>query len=430
MSLFGSMTTAISGMTAQSRALSNISENVANSQTVGFKRLDTSFEDLLGQASGKTTVSGAVAASVSATNGIQGSIEQVESPLSLALAGRGFFSVARPATREADGTVVFDPRETFSRAGDFAMDQDGFLVNGSGYALQGWAMREDGTPDRTALAPIRINDSIYQPAPSTQITLSANLPATPPAAEMATTTQVYDGLGTQQPVRLGWTQLSANTWRLAVSAPGATTPDLGGIDVQFGGNGAPAGTISGLANGSGALAGTAFAPGGPAAVDLSADFGNGAQPLRINLGRFATADGLTQYSGTDYELRSVAQDGAPPGAFSSVTVRDDGDVVVNYDNGQSRTLARVPVVTFADPDALERLDGQAFGRTAEAGAIQVTDPGRNGAGQLNAGAVERSNVDIAAEFSKLIVAQRAYTANTRVVTTSDEMLQETLNMRR
>ncbi len=142
------------------------------------------------------------------------------------------------------------------------------------------------------------------------------------------------------------------------------------------------------------------------------------------------AQGITQFTGTDLVVRNLQQNGVPPGAFSGITVRGNGDLAVNYDNGQSRVVFRVPIVAFADADKLQRLDGQAFMRTVESGEARVTDVSSNGVGKLVVGALERSNVDIAAEFTKLIVAQRAYTANTRVVTTSDEMLQETINMRR
>ena len=111
-------------------------------------------------------------------------------------------------------------------------------------------------------------------------------------------------------------------------------------------------------------------------------------------------------------------------------MKPNGDVVVNYDNGQSRVLARVPVVTFANPDALQREDGQAFSATRDSGPGQVVQSGSNGAGSLVASAVEGSNVDIAREFTKLIVAQRAYSANTKLVTTADELLQQTLDMKR
>jgi flagellar hook protein FlgE len=150
--------------------------------------------------------------------------------------------------------------------------------------------------------------------------------------------------------------------------------------------------------------------------------------LTLSLG--ANGTGITQHTGTEYRMRTLSQDGVPPGSYSGISIRENGDVVVNYDNGQTRVAAHVPLITFTDPDQLQRQDGQAFTRTAEAGEPRIAEAGADGAGLLVAGAVERSNVDIAAEFSKLIVAQRSYTANTRIVTASDEMLQDTLNMRR
>ena len=120
----------------------------------------------------------------------------------------------------------------------------------------------------------------------------------------------------------------------------------------------------------------------------------------------------------------------PPGSFSSISTNSSGDISVNYDNGQSRPIARVPIVTFASPDALQRQDGQSFTATIASGAALTQDAGTNGAGNLVTGSVEQSNVDIAQEFSKLIVAQRAYSANTKLVTTADELLQQTIDMKR
>jgi flagellar hook protein FlgE len=120
----------------------------------------------------------------------------------------------------------------------------------------------------------------------------------------------------------------------------------------------------------------------------------------------------------------------PPGSFSSLSTRSTGDLVVNYDNGQSRTIGRVPVVTFNNPDGLQRQDGQAFTATVASGTPLAEDAGTNGAGSLVTQSTESSNVDIASEFTKLIVAQRAYSANTKMVTTADDMLQQTIDMKR
>jgi flagellar hook protein FlgE len=170
--------------------------------------------------------------------------------------------------------------------------------------------------------------------------------------------------------------------------------------------------------------------GEPAIISFTADFGQGPQVVTIDVGAFGAARGVTQYAGDEYVVRNLAQNGVPLGSFSSINIRENGDVAINYDNGQSRVIARVPITTFSAPDQLQRLDGQAFMRTLESGEARTADAASNGAGRLAIGSIERSNVDIASEFSKLIVAQRAYTANTRIVTASDEMLQDTINMRR
>ena len=195
----------------------------------------------------------------------------------------------------------------------------------------------------------------------------------------------------------------------------------------------PDGTIAQFTNGTTTplVTGTSGAAGTPASITFSADFGQGLQTMKLNLGNFGVSGGLTQFSqGTGLSVNSFEQNGIPLGSFSSVTTQKNGDVRINYDNGQSRVVARVPVTVFKDADRLEHLDGQAFLRTTESGEARVVEAGEDGAGLLSPRAVERSNVDIATEFSKLILAQRAYSANTKIVTTVDELLQETLNMRR
>lgn len=427
MSLFGSMTTAISGLMAQSRALGHVSDNLANSQTVGFKRVDTNFQDLITQSSPSLHAPGAVLARPKFTNSVQGTIEQSENPLALAVGGQGFFSVAQ-ARGFLNGLPTFDERQFFSRAGDFRLDRDGYLVNGGNYFLQGWPVASDGVVDRTTLEPIRVSQQVFNPIATSEIELAANLPALDPPATPAdarsfsTQVQVYDSLGTRRALTLTFAQTPgspgpARSWQMSIS------PDpVGGpvdIPITFGTNG----TLESFDSVTGA-------PNTPLTYSFDMDFGLGTQTIRLAMGRFGVAQGLTQYAGTDFSLRNIQQNGVPPGSYAGLAIRDNGDVAVNYDNGQSRVIYRVPIVAFSDPDRLQRLDGAAFMRTIESGEAQVNDVNGNGVGKLVTGALERSNVDMATEFTKLIVAQRAYSANTRVVTASDEMLQETINMSR
>lgn len=454
MSLLGSMTTAISGLAAQARALGHVSDNVANSQTVGFKRVDTNFTSWLTRSNLRLHMPGSVEARPDYTNTVQGTIEQVENPLAMAIAGQGFFSVAQ--ARGGQGAdVVFDERQFYTRAGNFAMDRDGFMVNGSGYYLQGWRVPQGEEPDRTTLTPIRISELVYNPVPTGRIDLAANLPAgigNAPVANLPSATvagtqpqessilQIYDALGNQRQITLNWWRVDGDTWRVALDTPGAAAPPAPGAraaEINFGGTipgGATAapGTISSITNlqNIAAPGGGPFALGEQATMGFEVDYGFGPQAISLRLGGYGVPTGLTNYSGTIYSVRDLSQDGVPLGSFSGVTVRENGDIAVNYDNGQTRIVARVPVVSFNDPDKLQRLDGQAFMRTLESGEVRVTDASSNGVGKLVTGSVERSNVDIAAEFSKLILAQRAYTSNTRIVTASDEMLQDTINMKR
>ena len=436
MSLFGALTTAISGLNAQSRALGNVSDNVANSQTVGFKRVDTQFVNYLTQSTNASHSPGSVIARPDYTNGVQGTIEQSGDPLALAVGGGGMFSVAA-ALGSANGRPVFDERQFFTRAGDFRLDRDGFMVNGSGYYLQGWPSDTAGSPDRTTLSPIQVNHQVFNPVPTTGMELAANLPPPTPTTPISAQMQLYDSLGVRHIVNLGFSQTAPNVWDLAIDVPddiGAAA--RGTAEIRFGAGGPPAvaaspdGTIAGFGTVTGSVTAAAGVTGDPAEITFNADFGQGPQTVTLNLGAIGEARGLTQFAATAFSVRNQTQNGVPLGSYAGVAMRENGDVAVNYDNGQSRIIARVPLVAFSDADKLQRLDGQAFMRTVESGEARVTDPASNGVGKLVTGSVERSNVDIATEFTKLIVAQRAYTANTRIVTASDELLQETINMRR
>jgi len=438
MSLFGAMNTAISGLTAQSAAFSNIGDNIANSQTVGYKRVDTSFEDYLTTSTAAASQSGAVVARPDYVNTVQGTVKQTDRPLDLAIAGQGFFTVSSQVG-EAKGAPVFKGQAEYTRTGDFALNKDGYLVNSAGKFLNGWPAAGAGAIDSTTLKPIQVSQASYSPVPTSEVTLAANLPATPGSATPITSqVQVYDALGQTHSLQLAWTPMAGtpNAWQVAITQPGASpavaTP-LGVAAINFGAAGnpsAPEGTVGSVAAVSGAITGSTFATGTSASLNVVANFGSGPQTIALNLGTFGQANGLTQFAGSDYSLKSLTQNGVAPGSFTNVQTRSNGDVVMNFDNGQSRTVARVPVTTFAAADALQRVDGQAFTATRDSGAGQTLASGSNGAGSLTVSAVESSNVDIATEFTKLIVAQRAYSANTKMVTTADTLLQETLDMKR
>ncbi len=435
MSLFGAMDTAISGLNGQAAAFSNISDNVANGQTVGFKRIDTAFTDYLTTSTASVNDSGAVVARPDYANNVQGTVAQTGNPLAMAITGQGFFSVSESSGGGPAGTQ-FLPQQFYTRAGDFSMNKDGYLVNSAGNFLDGWSVDPaTGAVQRGKFAPIQVSQNVDTPVPTTSMTLSANLPATPTGnVPISSQASIYDSLGSPHALTLSWSQNAANDWTVSVSSPdtkgGAT---IGTARVNFGstsGNTVPEGTVGSVSGATGGIATSAFAPGSSASLSFTTDFGSGPQTIALGLGQYGTATGLTQYAGADYTLHGLDQNGIPPGSFSSVSTTAAGDIVINYDNGKSRTVAQVPITTFNDPNALQRKNGQAFEETSTSGGARVQSAGSNGAGGIVTSSVEQSNVDIATEFTKLIVAQRAYSASTKVITTAEDLLQQTIDMKR
>jgi len=463
MSLLGAMNTAISGLTAQAAAFGNISDNVANSQTVGYKEVNTNFVDYLTTSTATTNDPGAVVAQPAYANNVQGTVSQINNPTALAIAGQGFFAVSQ-STGAVNSIPTFNPQQFYSRAGDFQLNASGYLVNSAGEYLNGWSVNSStGVVNQNTLAPIQVTQTVFNPIPTGNVVLSANLPATPaagtaapatlttPASPISSDLTVYDALGSPQTVTLQWIQNAPSDWTVSIDSPKDTsnpTPGspyiIGTAEVQFGPTvstipAVPNGTIGQITNMTGAVTagpnppGTLGNPtlttGGAATLTFTTNFGSGPQPITLNLGTYGGTSGLTQYAGTQYDLEGLTQDGVPPGSFAGVTPQANGDIVVNYNNGQTRTIAQVPVVTFNNPDALQRQDGQSFTATLGAGTPLAEQASTNGAGNLVTSSVESSNVDIATEFSDLIVAQQAYSANAKLVTTAQQMLQTTVDMK-
>jgi flagellar hook protein FlgE len=434
MSLFGAMNTAISGLSSQSSAFGNISDNVANSQTVGYKRIDTNFIDYLTTSTAAHNDPGAVVATPDYVNNVQGAVTQTDNPLGLVITGQGFFAVSQQ-NGEVNNIPTFSPQQFYTRAGDFQMDKNGFLVNSAGNYLNGWPVDiTTGTVNQNTLKPIQVTQTVYNPVATSSVTLSANLPATPATSPTQSDIDVYDALGKMHTITLNWVQSSPDNWTVQVASPDdITAADRGTADVSFGANGVPAGTIGNLSadpNNPGSIQTSSYAANTAATVTFNSDFGTGsAQTIQLNIGTFGQTNGVTQYAGSTFDLRGVTQNGVPPGAFSSVSTQSNGNIVINYDNGQSRVIAQVPVITFNDPNGLQRQNGQAFTASADSGAPLAESAGTNGAGTLVTESVESSNVDIATEFTKLIVAQQAYSANTKMVTTASQMLQQTIDMK-
>jgi flagellar hook protein FlgE len=215
-------------------------------------------------------------------------------------------------------------------------------------------------------------------------------------------------------------------------ATNGTVP--GFIDVQFGQTPDTAGTLVALSNQFNP-SGNATVPvlqtdGQAAQISFQVNYGLGAQTVDLDLGQFQSTGGVTQFAGDNIDVTRLTQDGVPQGLLKDVRIRDNGDVELQYDNGRSRIFFRVPIAQFNDPNALQREVAQGFTETFDSGAVRIGNAGDNGAGTLRGAALEGSNVDIAEEFSKMIITQRSFSANTRVITTADEMLADIINIKR
>jgi flagellar hook protein FlgE len=360
---------------------------------------------------------------------VGGPISQSDNPLALAISGQGFFAVSEVDGGTAAGPT-FSPQSFYTRAGDFQLDKNGYLVNSQGGYLNGWPETASGQIDTNTLAPIQISESIYQPVAANNVDLSANLPpaGNPDSVNPATqdpitsNVNVYDAKGQAHQLSLSFTSAGANsgTWNVSVSDESGNV--IGTGTVAF----AADGTLASVTQNGTTTSTTGAA--GMLTLNTLNPTASGTQNITLNLGTIGGTGGLTQFAGKSYQLRGLSQDGVPPGNFSGITMQTNGDVVVNYDNGQSRTIARVPVITFSAPDALQRQNGSAFTATVNSGPALAQNAGTNSAGKLVTSSTEQSNVDIANEFSNLIIAQQAYSANAKMVTTANTLMQVTLDM--
>jgi flagellar hook protein FlgE len=692
MSLFAALTVAVGGLAAQSDSIGNISDNLANAQTTGFKSIDTDFESLVTQSNANVNDPGGVRATPQYNNDVQGNVVSAQSSTDLAISGAGFFPV-RPAVVDATGTTTFGGTTYYTRAGDFALNKDGFLVNSEGYYLTGYNVSTSGVVDTSQANPIQLEQLLDNPVATNSVSYAANLPASvtsmtaSPFVSSPSTIEVYDSLGAEHAMTLTWTKTPSDLNNAAASTTigndltltskytGATGPMGNDIslaisaDTNLDGNytatikvngqametytdipaatfwttlagqingtttstqgasrlveadalsgastdaldtstdlttysltgGTGSGDSAYFSTGAGGLNFTALSPGsagdditvqlaqtdaqnhptymdvvikdsktgatetipssghidasdadfwtevrdavntnstlveatytntdgsitaspgsgaafaatslangadpiptanlwslqvsvpggngvdpytkepidytatipvtfnsttsgttaagtlesitaydgtndsysstttGAAQITLPLDFaGSGAvgtQNIVLNLGDFnSSSNGVTQFADTTVSVSTFSQNGIPRGSFQSLSIDQNGYVALNYDNGQIRTIAQIPIVQFFAQDQLQRVTGGAYEQTLTSGDARYSAPGTNGAGTIVGSSLESSNVDIADEFTKLIQAQQIYSANAKTITTADNMMQEAIDI--
>ena len=422
MSVSSAMDTAVSGLTAQSVAFSNLSNNMANSQTVGYKAVDTSFSDFVEASGALEGQSGNVLASTQYANQTTGPITASTANGALAINGNGFFAVNEISGQSNTSTPSFSATQYYTRAGDFSSDKNGYLVNSAGEYLDGFtANATTGSLNTSSLAPINVDNIAYRPTATTNVTVDPTL-----ASTGGTSTQtVYDASGNATTLGLKWSQTSAATattgavYSLAVSGTNAATPPT--ATVAFNTDGTMA-SITGVS------------PAAAATTSGTANFtigtaGAGTTPISLSLGTIGSASSSTTV-GTTFAAGTSSQDGTAAGSQQTgFAMETDGSVVANFANGETQLIGKVPLATFGNANGLQAQDGQAYTATSASGAATMQAAATNGAGSIETQSVEGSTTSLDTDLTKLIVAQQAYAASAKVVTTANEMLQTALAMK-
>ncbi|WPZ22501.1 flagellar hook protein FlgE [Sulfitobacter faviae] len=422
MSITSALQIGVSGLQANSSRVQNISSNIANANTVGYRR---TFSEFVTQNTGSTQagVLTDVRADISANGNIMGTGRATD----LAVQGDGFFVVSRNPNDPVESNYYL------TRAGSFTPDQNGNLRNSAGYFLSGFPTDASGATGSVSstsyndLSTVNVASYQVQGTPSTRVGVSGNVPAQETGAgttgtAFESTLRYVNQLGGSDALNLSWTPgATANEWTVNISDEAGN--NYGDATVNF--------TDSGVNAGSPASYTPGTLPIDPATGVVTLQINNGGtpQPLEIDFGAPGTFEGMTQFSG-DYTPPVFSDDGTETGSLERAEMSNSGILYGVFDNGQRRALFQVPLANVANPDQMRSVDGNAYVATRDSGAVSIGNPMLNGLGSINSGALEGSNVDIAEELTDLIQTQRAYSSSAKIITTSDEMLSETLSIKR
>jgi flagellar hook protein FlgE len=418
MSLYGMMRTGVSGMNAQANRLSTVADNIANSDTTGYKRSTAEFSTLVMSNTEGLYNSGGVTTTVRAQVSGQGVLQYTTSVSDLAVNGDGFF-------------VVQDPSGTpyLTRAGAFVPDGEGRLVNAAGFQLMAYSY-DNGVPSATVngfegLVPVVVSDQEMTATPSTEGTFIGNLPAaaTPVAAGNLPTANLlgsqytskssmvaYDNLGNKVLLDVYFTNTGAGTWQVSVfdqskATAGTSFPYTGGAlgsaNLTFD---ATTGKLSG-------------------AVDSVALTVPNGSAFSLDLSK------LTQL-GAGFTVSDAQVNGNAPGTIDKIQISKDGTVYAQYKDGSTKALYKIPLADVQSPDQLTALAGNIYAQSSDSGAVRVGFANEGKLGSVISGALENSNVDIAEELTNMIAAQRSYTANSKVFQTGSDLMDVLVNLKR
>jgi flagellar hook protein FlgE len=417
-----SFSASLSGLTANQQKLNVIGNNLANINTIAFKASAVEFSDLVSQSVGGSSenpmqIGLGVTTGAISPNFSQGGIENTGVPTNVAIQGSGFFVLGAAGDR------------SYTRAGDFSFDANGLLVTPDGRPVQGYTAIDPvtgnivttGQPSNIIVPP----GVLRPPTATTGFGTSSNLTANAAVGDTFTASlQIFDALGTPHVATITYTNTGPGAWGYDISVPGE--------DVTGGTLGTPSsiGTGTLTFDGSGVLSTVNAAP-VASVVITGPTWANGATPGNMTW-ELLDANGQPTLTGfaAPSATSSVTQNGSAAGTIDAISINASGQLLATFGSGGSVIVAQLSLANFNNPQGLVKLGSNQYGESAAAGIANIGVAGTGGRGTLIGSSLEQSNVDIAQEFTQMILAQRGYQANSKSITTADELLVDTLNLKR
>ncbi|UXX82266.1 flagellar hook protein FlgE [Roseovarius pelagicus] len=434
MTISSSLNAGVAALSANATRLAAISDNIANSATYGYKRVETDFQSLVISSGGGSYSAGGVRSETQRLIDQGGSLVTTSNATDLAVRGRGMLPVARAAEVEVGNG---DSQMLLTTTGSFRTDSNGILRTESGLVLLGWPANPDGTvpefPRDTSdgLEPVQINVNQLTGEPTTELNLGLNLPATDTAATadgipQELSVEYFDNLGKSENIKIDFTPTipgtgNSNEWTMTLMDSAQGNAVIGEYTLSFDDSRASGGTLLSVV--AGAAGGAYDGANGSVIVNVAGG------PMEVKIGRLGASDGLTQLSDSFAPL-SISKDGSPVGNMTSAEVDENGFVHASFDTGITRIIYQVPLVDLPNPNGMVSLDQQTFLPSPESGSFFLWDAGDGPTGDVVSFAREESATDVAGELTDMIQTQRAYSSNAKVIQTVDEMLQETTNIKR
>ncbi len=446
MSLSSGLNAGVAGLSVNSTRLAAISDNIANSNTNGYRKTDVDFSSLVTAQSGGAFTAGGVKVTTFRNVAQAGPIITSNSSTDIAVAGSGLIPVTPISeVNQVNGQRAFQMVAT----GSFRQNENGFLVTPGGLVLTGWPTQADGSlvdsvsrDSPTSLEPVRISAFLTAADPTTAIELGVNLPAEETlagasGASIESPIEYFDAIGFKHQLRIAYTPVvpaagASNQWNIEFFDSASAAPGLiASFDLEFDGSRDGGGALT-------TVTAAATNPADPNGAGTTATFdpATGAATIHVPDGEIsvqlqtgATEAGISQLA-APFTPNGLSKNGAPAGNLDSIEFTDDGLLSGVYDTGQRRALFQIPLATVPNPNGLTALDNQAFEISASSGNVFFFDAGSGPAGEIVGFALQQSTVDVAEELTDMIVTQRAFSSNATVIRTVDEMLQETTNLKR